>query len=69
MVWLCLLGQAWGSSIAIPFKPVVEGDVPGALLPRHPKHLFAERPNNDVPYMASVCSDEGSFFSIGRKIF
>ena len=61
----CRLLQEYAVGLFIPFKPVVEGDIPGALLPYHPKKLYADLAN-DVPYMTGILSDEGALWSSGE---
>lgn len=44
------------STVALPFVPVVEPDVPGAFLTQHPRDAF---PGADVPLLTGFNAQEG----------
>lgn len=51
----------------IPFPPVVEPDLPGAFITKHPRNVIKPH-GTSIPWLAGLTSDEGAMKS-ARKYF
>lgn len=49
-----------------PFTPVVEPDLPGAFLIKHPRDAIIEN-SAKIPFMTGVTYDEGLLKTPGKK--
>lgn len=46
----------------VPFPPVIEPDLPGAFITKHPREIIAEN-TNELPLMTGITYDEGALKS------
>lgn len=52
----------------VPFTPVVEPDLPGALITEHPRDVITENSLN-IPLLTGITFDEGLMKTAGKKMF
>lgn len=52
----------WDTDPMIPFPPVVEPDLPGAFITKHPREGHDEN-SLSIPFMTGITYDEGSMKS------
>lgn len=50
----------------VAFQPVVEPDLPGAFLTKHPRDILKETPQN-IPLLTGITHDEGLIKSAGKR--
>lgn len=50
----------------VPFPPVVEPDLPGAFITKHPRETVAEN-SKTVPFLTGITYDEGAMKSAREK--
>lgn len=50
--------QEWDTDPMIPFPPVVEPDLPGAFITKHPRDEH-EPHSKSIPFMTGLTYDEG----------
>lgn len=51
----------------VPFPPVVEIDLPGAFITKHPRDDLNPH-GKSIPWMVGITTDEGALKSAGRSI-
>jgi hypothetical protein len=51
----------------IPFPPVVEPDLPGAFITKHPRDEVAPHALG-IPWLTGITSDEGAMKSAGKNV-
>lgn len=51
----------------VPFTPVIEPDLPGAFLTKHPDHPPTKK-SLKIPFMTGLVADEGLIKSPGQQI-
>lgn len=51
----------------VPYPPVVEPDLPGAFITKHPRDVINIH-GNTVPWMSGINSDEGVMKTAGKRI-
>lgn len=52
----------------IPFPPVVEPDLPGAYITKHPRDII-EPHGLSIPFMAGLTKDEGNMKSARKETY
>lgn len=52
----------WDTDPMIPFPPVVEPDIPGAFITKHPREGHDEN-SLSIPFMTGLTYDEGAMKS------
>lgn len=54
--------KLWDTDPMIPFPPVVEPDLPGAFITKHPREAHDEN-SLQIPFMTGLTFDEGAMKS------
>lgn len=52
----------------VPFPPVIEPDLPGAFITKHPRETIAEN-TEAMPLVTGITFDEGALKSAREKTF
>lgn len=68
MTFIEYFHQKFDMDPMVPFPPVVEIDLPGAFITKHPRETIAEN-TKAVPLMTGITFDEGALKSAREKKF